>query len=125
MDIPWNDSQKCEYEDADFEDYDPQSTPNVTHELYRDYSDLSEIDLSSVGVNNLVAHDNFHTEVCDSHLSDEDEEETFSAPVTGQPRKVNGLLLDYFRSKLVEHFNMLFEQKKLAWPKSSRTEQTL
>lgn len=32
-------------------------------------------------------------------------------------RHVNQVAFEVFRSKLVEHFNILFEIKKIAWPK--------
>ena len=125
MDISQNDSHRFEHEDDDFEDYDPQITPNAVHELHRDYGNLNEIDLSSVGVNNVFTHDNFNIEVCDNETSDDDEEDTLIIPEGEQSRVVSELPLDFFRSKLVEHFNMLFEQKKLVWPNSSRTQQSL
>jgi len=129
VDMPWEGEHKCDYEDNDFEDYNPQSIPNAVHELYRDYGHLNMIDLSSAGANDMFIHENFVTE--NSHDNDSNDEDPIGQFTDTDEhdftsiRHVNSLSLDFFRSKLVEHFNILFEQNKLSWPKAIRREQAL
>ena len=129
MGMPWDGECKCACEDNDFEDCNPQSIPNAVHELHRDCGDLNTTDLSSVGVSNTFTHENFVAE--NSHDIDSNDEEPIGEFAGADEddltsvRHVNSLSLDFFPSKLVEHFNILFEQNKLVWPKATHRQQVL
>ena len=129
MGIPWDGEHKCLCEDSAFEDFNPQNIPNAAHGLCREHSDLNTIDSSSVGTTNLFVHENFTTEEPSDENSDGDEAiaDGVCCPEEDDTsvREVNSLSLDFFRSKLVEHFNISFEIQKLVWPKASRRERTL
>ena len=75
MHMPWESEHKCAHEDNDFEDCNLQSIPNTVHELCREHRDLKMIDLSSIGMNNVFAHENFATE--ESHDVDSGDKEAF------------------------------------------------
>ena len=113
MDVPWDGEHECVHEDSTFEDFNPPNTPNAVHELHRENGDLSTIDSSSVGTTNLFVHEDFMIEEPYDENSEEDEaiadgvcypEEDMTSV-----REISSLLLDFFRSKLVVHFNILFE----------------
>ena len=77
----------------------------------------------------MLTHENFVTE--NSHDTDSNDDEPIGefaeADVNdfASVRRVNSLSLEFFRSKLVEHFNVLFEQNKVVWPKATRRQQAL
>ena len=102
--------------------------PNAVHELCREHGNLNEIDFSSVGNKNLSAYDNFNTE----SINDSDDENEFVAQVTNlaipndnSARRVTDLPLEHFRSKLVEHLDILFTKNELKWPRCNRRQQSL
>ena len=127
MDIPWQGHFKCDYEDDAFQDYIASDTPSSVHELYRVYGELNCIDLSGAGMNNVSVLENFGSSNSDIESEDESDEvlESHLPTDTTSIREVNTLSHEFFRSKLVEHFDILFKQKKLVWPKASRRKQTL
>ena len=111
LDLPWEDAFLCEYEHKDFEDCNASDMPNAVHESYHEYGNLNEIDFSSVGNNNLRLFDNFNTE----SINDSEDENDFVSQVVNlavpnycSARRATDLPFEYFRSKLVEHFDILF-----------------
>ena len=126
MDVPWEGHASCDYEDLTFEDCNPADIPRSIHELYRNYGELSQLDFSGVGTNNVFVH-NFQTAEFETMESDSDEslEEIQEPTVDGSICEVSRLNRDVFRSKLVEHFDILFQQRKIVWPKSNRRQQSL
>ena len=48
---------------------------------------------------------------------DEDTDDTLTNNVTEGLRKVRHLSLDFFRSRLVDHFNIKFDRNEIIWPK--------
>ena len=127
MDVPWEGHASCDYEDLTFEDCNPADIPRSIHELYRNHGELNQLDFSGVGTNNVFVHDNFQTAEFETMESDSDEslEETQEPTVDGSICEVSRLTRDVFRSKLVEHFDILFQQRKIVWPKSNRRQQSL
>ena len=126
MDVPWEGSYSCDYESLEFDDFNDADTPNSIHELYREHGDLRSIDLSSIGVNNIFNYDNFQTENNeDESMDDSEDQEMPIFTDANSARHVKLLPHDYFRSKLVEHFDILFERKEIVWPKLVKKQQSL
>ena len=121
-------SHACEYENDDFQDCNAADVPASIHELHREYGPLNSVDLSTTGINNVFTHNNFVTDNIQNQESDDEsqtEEDGFAPDEADSIREVRMLPFEYFRSKLVEHFDIKFEQKKLIWPKLIRKEQSL
>jgi hypothetical protein len=55
------------------------------------------------------------SDVCESDSEEGNEGKDTSTSLT-----INSLSLPFFRSKLVTHFAILYEQNKIVWPKSKR-----
>ena len=118
MDVPWEGSFKCDYDDDLFECYVPTDMPRHVHELHKDYGNLNDIDFATVGSNNLHAFEKNSTDENAEVESDDEEETNVQIPMDVHSTKnASDLPFDFFRSKLVEHFDMLFQSKKISWPK--------
>ena len=129
MGIHQESSVSCDYEDDSFYDFDENAIPFTIRELHADYGDLQGINLLRADLNNAFIYYNFHENSKQSGCNDDDIElESELADhefEIGSSRKNSNLSLDFFRSKLVEHFDMLFKLKKLVWPKMSKRKQVL
>ena len=57
-----------------------------------------------------------------AHQAENDEDAFYThagltySPGDGQVRVIRELDFDYFRARLVEHFDILFKQQKIVWP---------
>ena len=129
MDIPWEGSCKCDYEDKDFECYDASDVPASVHELHQKYGSLNTIDLSTVVYDNVHVFENFQTHDDENEFDRSHEKNEVSLGVIPvhdvSIREVNKLPFDHFRSKLVENFDILFQRKKLVWLRLNHRHQSL
>ena len=102
--------------------------PRSIRELYRQHGSLNNIDFSSVGNCDLSTHENFLTgEDMDAYSvhADEDNESGSVPSDLSSARIVSDLPFNYFREKLVDHFDILLQQKKLVWPKLNKRNTSL
>ena len=51
-------------------------------------------------------------------IEEDNDEDDFEEHGEGEVRIVRNLSLKYFRSKLVEHFDIKFRRNELVWPRS-------
>ena len=91
----------------------------LSHKLCCNYGNLNTIDFLSIGMSNAGTHRDFssHNEInIDSNENIELEVSNTSnaQEINDSIRNVNAIHFEVFFSKLVEHFNILFERKKIA-----------
>lgn len=117
LDRPWGGgvpTSVWEGEMGGFEEI-PNSVARLTSDLTpRGY------DLSGMGPGSDV-HEPMEDDLSDEDDEDEDEE----LPTTGEVRTVRHLGLGYFRRKLVEHFDILWKQNKVKWPRRKGDQQPI
>ena len=125
-DVPWDESFKCDYKNNAFEDCNVADIPNYVRELWQECGELNAIDSSTVGQNDMLTHDNFEIEdTVQNYESDDDENAGNTIPDIDKFSYVHELPFDFIRSKLFEHFDILFHQNKLVLPKSAKSQPTL
>ena len=116
----------CDYKNNNFQDYNTADIPASIHELYCEYGSLDSLDLSSTRVNKIFIYEYFHIENSNELDLDNDShiEDNLLPDESISVREVRTLPFEYFRCKLVEHFDKMFDQKKLVWPKLTRNKQS-
>ena len=99
------------------------------HELHQKDGSLNTIDLSTAGNENDHMFEHFQTHDDENEFEYSHEEDEVSLGVILSPddsiREVNKLQFEHFSSKLVENFDILFQRKKLVWPRSNHRHQYL
>lgn len=89
--------------ETDLGHLDEDEVPLALHRVLSP-SEIRDYDSSRVGQSHLPTNDESHDEDDDMIITDE-------------VRNVRDLSLNYFRSKLVEHFNIKFRNHEVHWPK--------
>jgi hypothetical protein len=97
--------------DMDFEGLDD----GVAHTIARLSKNLNprNYDSSGMGPGNDLVGEVY--DFCESDFEEGNEGEDTSTSLA-----INSLSLPFFRSKLVTHFSILYEQNQIVWPKSKR-----
>ena len=137
LDQRWEEGVQCDYETTDFNQFDTDDLrrmPNAVRELHRVYTDdLFAIDHTSIGEGNVVfnAANSDYGSVSESNesagdtSSDEDSTNEVDDVIVAEDgvRIVHRLPYEYFRSKLVEHFDIQFFCNNVKWPQCNRVDQ--
>ena len=109
--------------------YDASDIPDSTYELHQTYGSLKTIDLSTAGSDNTHVFEKFQTYDDEIFFDHSDEENAFILGVISAHevsiREVNKLPFESFSSKLLENLDILFQRKKLVWPRSNHRNQSL
>ena len=86
---------------------------------------MNQIDFAAAGGNDVQIFDNCLTgDVSEADSDDEENTNAWITIETHSARIVADLPFDFFRQKLVEHFDILFQSKKIVWPKSGNIERS-
>eukprot|EP00816_Leptocylindrus_hargravesii_P002830 CAMPEP_0196815854 /NCGR_PEP_ID=MMETSP1362-20130617/52339_1 /TAXON_ID=163516 /ORGANISM="Leptocylindrus danicus, Strain CCMP1856" /LENGTH=449 /DNA_ID=CAMNT_0042192989 /DNA_START=265 /DNA_END=1614 /DNA_ORIENTATION=- len=139
----WEDGVTCSYENAHYANFDmnEDDIPASVREMYAANGvSVNTVDHSSTG-NRIARGDDVEDDygdeeekdsLCSSTMEgdsdlDDDEEEVVvqTSNTTGGVRIVRNLPRDFFRSKLVEHFNIKFHQNEIIWPRRNRVSRPL
>ena len=85
-------------------------------------SNVQVFDFSGMGMGNDCEVDDDNTSI----LGEEIAEEIATTDAVKNPDgslNVTDLSLSFFREKLITHFNIMFNENKLQWPKSTKEDQ--
>ena len=105
FDEPWDSvSVPRSVWDGEYSQLDDEDCPMALRRILSP-EEIRNYDNSNSGVGGSLVEDDDH----DDQLVHNDED-------AGEVRRVRNLSLKYFRSKLVEHFNIKFNQNQVAWP---------
>ena len=111
LDQPWDGVNATTSEwTGDLGELDPTDVPLALRRIMTP-ADIRSFDSSRVGRTATTAAATVVSEDEDTNSDTEND------GISEEVRKVRHLSLDYFRSKLVEHFNIKFDRNEIVWPK--------